>query len=188
MMLSFNFSLRDHHQFSRRFLELNIGDFMGAASWIKSLPYQRNLDKEDPFCVFNDLAGTCSSKHALLKRLALETNISDLKLMLGILKMNAFNTPKIRPILEKYKLPEIPEAHNYLKFKDQIGDFTFQNSQPENFIEDLIQEIEIQPDQITTFKVEYHQNFLRNYLRNRPEIKLSLNEIWKIREDCIAAL
>jgi len=135
-----------------------------------------------------DLGGTCSTKHALLKRLASELKLQDFQLMLGIFKMNMRNTPKISPILKKYNLTEMLEAHNYLKIKKEIQDFTEKNSEPEDFIQDLIQEIEISPNQITTFKIDYHKKFLQKYLEDNLHIPYSLLEFWRIREECIATL
>jgi len=155
---------------------------------VRNLPYRRNSDKDDPYCVLSGGGGTCSTKHALLKRLADENGISDVRLMLGIFMMDRQNTPKITAVLNKYKLNEMPEAHNYLRWKDQVLDFTSKNSVPEDFISRLVQEIEIQPDQIMDFKIKYHQNFLRQYLDKNPSVPYPLEEFWRIREECIAAL
>lgn len=102
--------------------------------------------------------------------------------------MNSKNTSKIPHVLKNYGLAEMPEAHNYLKYQNEILDFTRINSAPENFINDLVEEIEIQPRQITEFKVEYHQNFLKDYLKDNLKIPYHLDEFWKIREECILAL
>ena len=173
---------------SNQFLQLDLFDFFAAAEYVKNLPYKRNSQKDNPLCVFQDSGGTCSTKHALLKRLADENSFEELKLMLGIFKMNGSNTRKITPILEKYSLKEIPEAHNYLKIENQIFDFTRKNSKPQDFINDLIEEIEIQPEQIIDFKIKYHKNFLKKYLKENPQIPYNLDEFWKIREECIAEL
>ena len=171
-----------------KFLTLGIGDFENACNFVKNLPYFRNQDKENRYCVLEELGGTCSTKHALLKRLALELKFQDCELMLGIFKMNMRNTPKIAPILKKYNLSEIPEAHNYLKINKEIQDFTKRHSKPENFVPDLVQEIEISPDQVITFKIEYHKKFLRKYLKDNSHIPYSFPEFWRIREECIATL
>ena len=102
--------------------------------------------------------------------------------------MDRQNTPKITTVLNKYKLNEMPEAHNYLRWKDQVLDFTSRNSSADDFISHLENEIEIQPDQITDFKIKYHQNFLRQYLDKNPAVPYRLEEFWRIREECIAAL
>ncbi len=167
---------------------MGISDFAQACEWVKNLPYKRNPEKENPLCIFNDNGGTCSTKHSLLKNLAIENGISEIKLMLGIFKMNSQNTPKISPVLEKYSLKEIPEAHNYLKYQNEILDFTRKNSKPEDFINDLVEEIEIIPNQITGFKIEYHKDFIKNYLDENTEIPFTPDEFWEIREECISAL
>lgn len=155
---------------------------------IQILPYRRNSDKSNINCVLEDQGGTCSTKHAFLKHIADVKGIPDVKLMLGIFLMNARNTLKIASVLSKYQLAEMPEAHNYLKINGEIKDFTRKGSKPENFVEDLVQEIEIGTDQITDFKVNYHREFIRNYLIQNPQIPYCLEELWNIREECIAAL
>jgi hypothetical protein len=180
--------LKQTGKISNYLIKMGILDFENAEKYIKKLPYKRNVNKENIFCVLEEGGGTCSTKHALLKRLADENNYEGVKLMLGIFKMNAVNTPKIAAVLQKYHLNEIPEAHNYLKFKNKIKDFTTKNSEPEDFVNDLVEEIEIQTNQISHFKVKYHTNFLENYLLNNPQIKYSPSEFWQIREECIAAL
>ncbi len=47
-----------------------------------------------------------------------------------------------------------------------------------------MKEIEIEADQVNTFKVKYHRSFLENWL-NSERINLSLSELWGIREACI---
>ncbi|MEI7510525.1 MAG: hypothetical protein WCJ62_13800, partial [Flavobacterium sp.] len=66
--------------------------------------------------------------------------------------------------------------------------FTKIGSKPSDFENDLLEEIEILPNQITTFKVEYHKKFLQNWLNENNNIELNLNELWKIREECIQNL
>lgn len=108
--------------------------------------------------------------------------------MLGIFKMKGSYNKKLIPVLEKYGLNEMPEAHNYLRINGEIKDFTTNKSSAEDFRNDLVKEIEINPDQITDFKVEYHRNFLKDYLSNNPEIPYTLEEFWTIREECIEVL
>ncbi len=188
MPTTFNFKINTAGIVSKRFLDLGLYDFKSAAEYIQDLPYKRNTDKEDPLGVIKDLGGTCSTKHALLKNLALENDYQELKLMLGIFMMNKNNTGKIASVLKKYSLHEMPEAHNYLKYKNQILDYTRKNSSAEDFSNDLVQEIEIQPSQIIKFKTEYHRCFLENYLTENPSIPFGLDDFWTIREECIFAL
>lgn len=166
---------------------LNLNTFKDVTKWVSYLDYRRNTDKDNVLCLFDELCGTCSTKHALLKRLADENGNTELKLMLGIFTMNAKNTPAIKRLLKKYKLDYIPEAHNYLRAYNYILDCTGIGINETKFELDILEEIEIQPDQITDYKVSYHRDYLDSWIKEN-EIPYSLDEFWKIREECIKAL
>ncbi len=173
---------------SNEFLNRDIHTFGEAAAYVRELPYGRNADKKHLETVFANGCGTCSTKHALLKKLAEENGLKGLRLVLGIFKMNAVNTPKIAATLRKHSLEYIPEAHNYLRFENLILDFTARTSAELSFLPDLLEEIELQPDQITDFKIAFHQNYLNKWLASEPAIPFTLEEIWRIREQCIKDL
>lgn len=183
-----NFDIKSDRLISQAFLNLQKDNFWQAASYIQDLDYKRNSDKTNPLAVLEDGFGTCSTKHALLKRLADENKKSNIQLMLGIFTMNSYNAPKIESVLDQYQLSEIPEAHNYLKWNHEIIDVTSKTWRKENFEPFLLKEIEITPEQIIDFKVKFHQKYLQDYLDIHPEISYSLGELWKIREKCIEVL
>lgn len=183
-----NFKIQPLGEISNEFLAREIYNFNEATNFVANLSYGRNKDKNDLKTIFTDNSGTCSTKHALLKKLADENGFSEIKLILGIFKMNSENTIEISKTLNKNNLEYIPEAHNYLKFKNQIFDFTKANSKPSDFENDLIEEIEILPSQISNYKIQLHKNHLQNWLNKNIEIEFTLNEIWKIREQCIQDL
>lgn len=183
-----DFDIKSMGQISKEFTDRNIVTFKQASLFIKQLAYGRNADKNNLATVFTDNCGTCSTKHALLKRLADENEFEKVKLIVGLFKMNKKNTPQVSSTLQKYNLEYIPEAHCYLKFEDKIIDLTKLNSKPTDFLDELIEEIEILPEQITDFKVNYHKNYLASWLDKNKQINLSLNDLWKIREECIQKL
>lgn len=188
MHSSFDFDIKATGIISTCFLNRNLDTFSQAAEFIKRLPYQRNHNKEDLSSVFTDQHGTCSTKHAILKQLATENNRNELQLALGIFKMNGQNTPKILGILQQYDIRYIPEAHNYLRYEGSILDYTFPTTTGNNFEQDLLEEIIIQPNQISNFKVAYHMAYLKKWLIENPDILYLFDEIWCIRELCIQQL
>ncbi|TCK85677.1 hypothetical protein [Albibacterium bauzanense] len=183
-----NFDIKPNGEISREFLSRNMFTFYQAIEFIRNLSYGRNLNKEDLITVFTDNKGTCSTKHAVLKQLAHENHFNDIKLMLGVFKMNAKNTPKVAQTLTENNLKYIPEAHNYLKYKSEFFDFTKPNVSSSDFLNDLFFETEIQPNEITRDKVQIHRSFLVNWLNENSDIGYSLDEIWRIREQCIQNL
>lgn len=172
---------------SRSFSNLAITNFAEACKWVEKLDYKRNNNKNNELIVFDELCGTCSTKHALLKRLADENGDSSLRLVLGIFAMNSKNTPVIKGLLSNYDLKYIPEAHNYLRNDNHMLDFTGIVVNVDEFELDLLEEIEITPNQINDFKVQYHRNYLRRWIET-SKISYTLDELWEIREQCIEAI
>lgn len=154
---------------------------------VKLLPYGRNSNRYDFSLVISENKGTCSSKHAYLKDYASKNNFENVKLFIGIFKMNEQNTTKINPLLSENNLDYIPEAHCYLKINNQPIDVTLAESFYDKIKNDIIEEIEIEPNQVTDFKIEYHQDFLKKWIEKSKQ-RLTFEEIWIIREKCIQKL
>lgn len=98
--------------------------------------------------------------------------------------MTQLNTPKIGTELIKNSIEYIPEAHCYLKINGIRTDLTTKNSEFKHIEKDLIQEIDIKPQQVIDFKVAYHKAFIKNWLKDTNS-KLNFEQIWHIREKCI---
>ncbi|MDJ0621867.1 MAG: hypothetical protein QNJ17_02810 [Desulfocapsaceae bacterium] len=147
------------------------------------LPYGRTSDRANWRLVIPENRGNCSTKHALLKQLADELGL-DIHLVLGIYDMNEGNTSGVGEVMEKYDLEAIPEAHCYLKYEGRRFDFTRCDDKmmPQPNLQ-YISEITISPEDIGERKIELHQSYIREKVTARP-----FAEIWKIREECIAAL
>lgn len=165
----------------------SIKNWSELIEFTRNLPYGRNSNRENFSLVLKENKGTCSSKHSFLKKVADLNGFKNVKLILGMYKMNHLNTPKIRDLISRNGLKHIPEAHCYLKLNNQRIDITNSNSDIENLRNDIIDEMEIEPEQVNTFKVEYHKNYLQKWIE-QENIKLSFDEIWLIREECIKQL
>lgn len=183
-----DFGIQANGAISKEFLKRGIVSFHQATGYIQNLAYGRNVHKDDLTTVFIDNKGTCSTKHAILKQLAIEHGVEGIRLTLGIFKMNAVNTPVIEPTLSNAHLAYIPEAHTYLKYQGDYFDFTKKNSSPDHFVPDLLFETEIQPHEINQHKIRLHKAFLANWLHENKDIAYSPDEIWAVRELCIQAL
>lgn len=180
--------IRDRGPVSAAFLGLRIDDFRRAAQYVRNLPYGRNAATSDILAVLNERKGTCSTKHALLKALAGEQGLP-IRLMLGIYEMDARNTPGIGHVLEEHHLPCIPEAHCYLVHQERRIDVT-RNLDDREFepIATFLIEEEITTEQIGEYKRRRHQAFMRQWLHRRALLDFDFDQLWRIREQCIAAL
>lgn len=165
----------------------DINSWNELTGFVKKLPYGRNKNRNDLKLVLTEKKGSCSSKHALLKAIADLNSVPNIKLILGIYKMTQINTPKIGNVLLENNINFIPEAHCYLKIGEQRLDFTNKNSDIKKIETDIIQEIEIEPEQIAKFKVDYHKDFIKNWIIEN-NLLLDFKEIWSLRETCIENL
>ncbi len=183
-----DFEINISGEVSQEFLKRNIFSFQQAANFIQQLPYGRNTNKYRLVNLFLENRGTCSTKHAILKVLAEENDFPNLKLVLGLFKMNGTNTPAVSARLSRHNLNSLPEAHCYLKYHATILDYTKPEFLPAHYENDLIEEVEITPAQISDYKVAYHKNYLLSWLTKNPQLKLNPDILWAIREQCIQDL
>lgn len=185
-----NFTISAHFELSLRFSDLNITDFAAALKYVQHLPYGRNSKDGSLTRVLDEKRGTCSTKNALLHTLCMENGKQGFELMLGIFNMDAENTPAIQPILRKYRLTFIPEAHVYLKSKGTIIDATHPKSQTA-WTKSIAIEEEINANDISNYKLKFHRDYMdkwRKETKDKAVQKYTTEQLWDIREECIAAL
>ena len=128
-----NFDIKSTGRISKEFVDRNILTFNQATLFVKELAYGRNADKNNLASVFADNCGTCSTKHALIKRLADENNFETVKLIVGLFRMNKINTPEISATLLQNKVSVLD---NLLYEERYLRDVEFFNVDVRN-IEEL---------------------------------------------------
>jgi len=176
-------------EISAAFAQFGVDDYRAAARYVAILPYGRNRTVTDALIVLREGRGTCSTKHALLRRLAAEQDLG-VALILGIYEMSAQNTLGVEGVLRKYGLSTLPEAHCYLRIGSKRIDLTRvshegQRLQPLRFLH----EEEIDPEQVGSYKFDLHRRFLKQWVTETGANGCrSLQELWRIREECIVAL
>ena len=176
-------SLHPHSQLAH---SLGLSSWRSVIDHVRHLPYGRTPDKLDFASVLTLGRGTCSTKHALLKVIADENKI-EAHLTLCIYKMNHVNTPGIGSLIVDAGIPYVPEAHCYLKVDEEAIDATLPHADLASKIKDIIDEEIINPSQISNYKVDYHKAYLRQW-RKEKKLTMSFDELWELREACIAKL
>lgn len=185
--LKTNYELSSQDSLTKLAVGLGIKTWQDLVEYVQKLPYGRNKNRTEFALVLTEQKGTCSSKHAVLKKIADQNKIPAVKLILGIYKMNAQNTPNIGTIIGDSSIAFIPEAHCYLMIQGRYYDFTTQEADFSQIEKDILHEKEISPEQVVDFKVDYHRSFLKEWLIDTKST-YNLDEIWKIREQCIENL
>lgn len=182
------FQLRPISQLSKDFLSMGLTDYHSAVEYVWALPYGRNSNRADYSLVLHEGRGTCATKHALLAQVALDHEMHEIQLCIGIYEMNEQNTPGVGKILDQYGLPYLPEAHCYLKVGEERYDFTRIETEGEK-IQCFLLERTIEPSGIEQLKMVVHQDFLKMWIATGVfGIRFTFEKIWKVREECIQAL
>jgi hypothetical protein len=174
---------------SAEFIARDIADFRAAGRYLHGLPYGRTVDRADFRAVLREGKGTCSTKHALLAALAHEQDLP-VALTLGIYDMHERNTPGVGAVLTRHGLASLPEAHCYLTYEGRRIDVTRSGAEPTEPITRFLYEEAIVPEQIGDYKVTLHRRHMQIWVNDNAERVggRSVEEVWRIREECIAAL
>ena len=179
--------LKSDDQLTTLVINKGLNTWNELLEYTRNLPYGRNANRSDLSLIVLENKGTCSSKHAFLKKIAEENDFQQVKLILGMYRMNNVNTAKIGSVLSSKGLSYLPEAHCYLKIDNRRVDITNSNSDISTWEGDILEEFEISAEQVNTFKVEYHQSYLRKWIIDN-NIPFDFESIWNIREECIKNL
>lgn len=156
-------------------------------SYVKKIPYGRNASRTDFSLVFTNNRGTCSTKHALVKQIAAQNDLAEVKLVLVMYKMHQANTPGIGAAIYEAGLEYIPEAHCYIQIGSQKVDLTNEDSDLSRIEDDVLEEQYINAEQVGKYKIDFHQQYLKNWLSD-SNLTVTFEELWLLREKCIAAL
>ena len=182
-----DFPLRPAGPAATGFLSRGLGGYRDAARWVLALPYGRGQGR-DELAIFSELRGTCSTKHALLARLAAEHGVA-VELVLAIYLMSEQNTPGVGEVLRAHHIDAIPEAHCVLRWHGRLIDLTRAlppSASPPPALE-FLHTRTIVPADIAAHKPELHRRYLADWIATKLPDR-TLDEVWSIREACIAAL
>jgi len=155
--------------------------------FLAHLEYCRISDPQSLALVVTEMRGTCSTKHAFLKALAVEQQWQDVQLILCMYKMSEKNTPGIGDSLSSHDLEYMPEAHCYVRIQGEAIDVTRPGAQLEKIEQDILLEVSIEAEQVGEWKKNFHRSYLADWAK-REGRKEGLEQLWAIRENCIQSL
>lgn len=165
----------------------NVHTLAEAINWTHRLRYRRNSRRDDYLLIFTEKQGTCSTKHAALAALCRENDI-DGQLMLAICKLTTQLDPRATEFLRTLNVDYFPEAHCYLRYREDDIDVTFPRQSTALKVE-ILQQHRIEPEQIGDHKVALHHAYLQHWMAAQGiDQRFSFDEIWAMREAWITSL
>ena len=111
---------------SARFRDVGLTTFRSACVWVRDLPYGPNRAGHDSAVVFDEMRGTCMSKHNLIAVLARELNLPVSK-YIGAYRLDESVIDGAGPVLAAHGLTYVPRTHCVLKYDERFVDLTAGN-------------------------------------------------------------
>ncbi|MBM93265.1 MAG: hypothetical protein CMF51_00735 [Legionellales bacterium] len=182
-----NFDLSCDDSISRSFRAQGIQTFYEAIDYVHQCEYRRADDRSNYRAVVQTGYGTCSTKHALLAELATTYNVP-LQLLCGIVLLDEATMPSLKELLTQLEVDVFPEAHCFLQGPSIRLDLTFKD-QPIYPTYVVIESIPLSPDQIGSYKINWHRAYLQLWMQNVGlNQRYTLENIWLKREHWIQYL
>jgi len=180
-----DFPITEKGAYSDLFREKGLNKFSEACAFVQALPYGRNSKRDDLTLVLSEEKGSCSGKHALLANLALEQNHPEVEIIAGIFLMNGETHPVLAAFFEDKPYTAIPECHCYLRYNGERHDYTSPGNDMELIASKIVREQRIDPQQVVEWKPNMHKHYLESWLKRKPELSISFEQLWNDREACI---
>jgi hypothetical protein len=175
--------------FAETFLGMGVGRFHEACRWVHRLPYGYNSNKDDPMILFKEKMGSCTTKHAVIGKLAIELGLPVTK-TIGIYAMTEVLVTGTQAVLEAYRLPYVPMIHCFLTAGAVRVDLTEGNRNGKNRpIDDFLYTQDVRPG--ISEKAEYllYRQALSDVILQRPELSgVDLKHVLRAREAGIKVL
>ncbi|MGK7910133.1 MAG: hypothetical protein AB4050_01420 [Synechococcus sp.] len=170
---------------SNRFLQLNLRTVHDACAWVQQLTYGSNSSNDDSELLFDELRGTCTSKHGAIARLAQELQLPIQK-HLGFYRLTDRIVTGVSEILQRYDLEFLPQIHCFLIYNNRRVDLTEGNCNGKNLtIEDYDFVVPVQPDIDEETETCYYFTYLERYRDIHPRFQqLDPQAVLQIREEC----
>ncbi len=182
-------AIQDAGPVSKHLLSLGVRSFHDACRYVRALPYGYNADRDDPWSLFREGKGSCTTKHAVIAILADELSLPVGK-TIGIYPMNEALVTGTGRILAKYGLPYVPMVHCFLAYGTHRVDLTEGNRNGKNGPVDKF--LFVRPVKATIGgKEEYllYRRALTEYILQLEELNgVDIRTILHAREEAVALL
>ena len=172
-------------EFSLLFRANGIETFHGACTFVRNIPFGRISQINDFKLVLTENRGNCSSKHAILAKIAEENLQTEIELIAGIFLMNEITHPVLKDFFRDKTYKSIPEMYCYLRYAKNRYDYTSEIDRMAFIETKMVREQRIEPHQVGDWKKVLHQDYLQKWLNRNAELQISLEDLWQAREECI---
>ena len=181
MMTEFNFEILSNKPISTYLKSKNIHDFKSTVTFLKSTPSELNLTQDFVVKDLEETMSTSSKIHAVLADLAVENDINEVELMMGIFLVDQTTFPELENYFADKPYSSIALTTSYLKVNDKRIDFSTEKPIIERISSKIIREQRMDPHQSKEWKEKIYEDYIQKWLKRNPYISHPINEI--LREE-----
>ena len=180
-------ALREPGAIGRRFLDLGVMTFRAACSWVRDVPYGANRGGRHADVVFDEMRGTCQSKHDLIAALAQELDLPVSKYVGGY-RLDESIIEGAGAVLAAHGVAYVPETHCVLKYDERFFDLTAGNRHGKRKdITDMDVYVRVHPFAPKRIEQATYELCAQYYRGADPILGLkSVNELRRIAMECRA--
>ncbi|MEO1134390.1 MAG: hypothetical protein AAFX40_17015 [Cyanobacteria bacterium J06639_1] len=170
---------------SQAFRDRGLETFHEACQWTLDLAYGSNSSSENSEILFEEMRGTCTTKHGAIARLAEELGLPVVK-KLGFYRLNDAIVTGVDDIIRPKGLEFIPQIHCFLGYETFRVDLTAGNCNGKNqIIDDYDFIVPVKPDLTSAEHQACYLEYLDKYFETEPALKaLGSDRILELLEAC----
>jgi len=173
---------------SRRFHDHGLLTFRSACRWVRDVPYGPNHGGRDPAVVFEEMRGTCQTKHSLIAVLARELELPVSKYV-GTYRLDDSFVDGAGDVLAAHGLTFVPRTHCVLKYDERFVDLTAGNCHgKKRDVTNMDTYYRVDPLASEAEERHIYELAVRYYQHLDPVLAImGVDEIRRIAAECLAA-
>jgi len=186
-MNTFDFPLLSDEKLSLAFKTIKLNTFQSAAYYLRSstsIDNFLNLVVDD-----SSQSMTKTSKtHAVLATLAVENQIDEVELMMGIFLIDELTFPELKNYFSDKNYKTIALTTSYLNINGNRFDFSTDASILDRIANKIVREQRMDPHQSKEWKEKIYEDYIQKWLKRNPTIAYSLAQILNDEKNIIELL
>lgn len=178
-MEDINFEILSNGPISSYLKNKKVNDFKSTIIFLKSNPIELKDLQEIVVKDVEETMSITSKIHAVLATLAVENEIEEIELMMGIFLVNQNIFPELENYFKDKDYSNIALTTSYLKISDKRIDFSSSKQILEKITSKIIREQRMDPHQSKEWKEKIYEDYIHKWFKRNPSITYPIGKILK---------
>ena len=184
-MEEINFEILSNGPISSYLKNKKVNDFKSTIIFLKSNPIELKDLQEIVVKDEEETMSITSKIHAVLATLAVENEIKEIELMMGIFLVDQNAFPELENYFKDKDYTNIALTTSYLKFNNKRIDFSSSKQILETIAPKIVREQRMDPHQSKEWKEKIYEDYIQKWLKRNPSITYPIEKILKEEKNLI---